>query len=273
VINKTGSSDWARKLFVENAHLFFPILENMTNQAENEVEGIIKIFERHHIKPGARVLDLFCGIGRHSLWLAQKGYKVVGYDPSPFFLKKARNRALALTGKSASVRFCLGPPDIPSKVLLRNGEKSFNAILILFTSLGYVGTGEDIKILRDILNIADKNCILITETENRDWRIKNFEPFVEYKLKNLAIFERWKMNPETSVFEGDSDYYRVFDKGRRLQLALNLVVKMRLYSLHELINILKQSGWDFLQGYDGLVSSFPPTVESQNVVTVSTNNA
>lgn len=44
-------------------------------------------------KPGQRVLDIACGDGRNSVWLAQRGCDVVGIDVSPLALKKARNLA------------------------------------------------------------------------------------------------------------------------------------------------------------------------------------
>src|SRR6185437_13953181 len=37
---------------------------------------------------GGSVLDLCCGPGRHSIELAQRGFKVTGVDRSPFLLAK-----------------------------------------------------------------------------------------------------------------------------------------------------------------------------------------
>ena len=155
-----------------------------------------------------------------------------------------------------------------SDILVNRGKKSFDAILILFTSLGYSGIKEDIHVLKDLINVADSNCILIIETENRDWRIKNFQPHVEYKFRGLSVHENWKFNLETSISEGDSYYYRILNKGNTLRLALNLAVQMRLYSLHELVNIVATSGWEFLGSYDGFQYPNPATVDSPSIVTV-----
>ncbi len=44
-------------------------------------------------KPGQRVLEIACGEGRNSVWLAQRGCRVLGIDVSPLALKKAKSLA------------------------------------------------------------------------------------------------------------------------------------------------------------------------------------
>lgn len=44
-------------------------------------------------RPGQRALDIACGEGRNSVWLAQRGCDVLGIDVSPLALKKARSLA------------------------------------------------------------------------------------------------------------------------------------------------------------------------------------
>ncbi len=59
-------------------------------------------------KPGQRVLDLACGEGRNSVWLAQQGCRVLGMDISPLALKKAaalaENKGVELELQHADVR-------------------------------------------------------------------------------------------------------------------------------------------------------------------------
>jgi len=45
------------------------------------------------LAPGARILDLGCGNGRHAILLAQKGYRVTGMDYSQGALEMAREEA------------------------------------------------------------------------------------------------------------------------------------------------------------------------------------
>jgi SAM-dependent methyltransferase len=265
---KSKDLDWARELFVTHARLFYPVLEDLKASADEDVCGIVKIFERFKVKRGSRVLDLFCGIGRHSVKLAKMGYEIVGYDPSLYFLRKAGEWAKQEKQNSPKIRFYHGAPGFASETLLRNGEKPFDAIIIMFTSIGYSNILNDVLVFNDPQLLAKKECILLLETENRDWRIRNFQPFIEYRYKRLLIHESWDLNMENSVFKGSSNFYRIFDKDQVLRRLLALNIKLRLYSLHELINILSASGWKFLISYSNLYSDFPATLDSQNMITV-----
>ncbi|MGN0125059.1 MAG: class I SAM-dependent methyltransferase, partial [Rhodococcus sp. (in: high G+C Gram-positive bacteria)] len=50
--------------------------------------------------PHGRALDLGCGEGRHSLWLATRGWEVVGVDFSEVALDKARRIAAQAPSRS-----------------------------------------------------------------------------------------------------------------------------------------------------------------------------
>lgn len=60
---------------------------------KNTVAEIDFVIEETGIKPGARVLDIGCGTGRHSVELAKRGYRVTGVDLSPGMLAQARKTA------------------------------------------------------------------------------------------------------------------------------------------------------------------------------------
>ena len=54
---------------------------------------IVDQFNELGIPPDARVLDVGCGTGRHSVPLASRGYEVTGFDLSPLYLEEARRTA------------------------------------------------------------------------------------------------------------------------------------------------------------------------------------
>ena len=87
----------------------------------------------HHltIPPGSRVLDVACGKGRHSRYLAKMGYETTGLDLSPHSIAEARQEML---------------PNLHFEVWdMRKvyRESYFKLVVNLFSSFGYFDHEED----------------------------------------------------------------------------------------------------------------------------------
>lgn len=100
------------------------------------VEAIIG---RWQLEPGANVLDLACGRGRHARHLAGSGMRVTGLDISAESISEARIAAPA-------ARFLVHDMREPLK-----GER-FDAICCLFTSMGYFDELADDQRVLDAVN-------------------------------------------------------------------------------------------------------------------------
>jgi 2-polyprenyl-3-methyl-5-hydroxy-6-metoxy-1,4-benzoquinol methylase len=70
--------DWASRVYEENASIYQSILEAGLKTAPAEVRGMVNVFKSHGVADGSNILDLACGIGRHSVHLAKAGYRVTG---------------------------------------------------------------------------------------------------------------------------------------------------------------------------------------------------
>lgn len=86
-------SNWAFTLHVKHPKLYLPVLESQRKRAFDEVAGLCRLLKRFNTLPNSKILDYSCGIGRHSILFAKKGYSVVGYDPSSYYLKIANDMA------------------------------------------------------------------------------------------------------------------------------------------------------------------------------------
>jgi len=88
-------------------------------------------FLRRVLGEGGRILDLGCGTGEHSRFLASHGFDVVGIDASPSMLEKATEASLP-----ANLRFIEG--DIAEVERLVGG--TFDAALCLGNTLPHIET-------------------------------------------------------------------------------------------------------------------------------------
>jgi SAM-dependent methyltransferase len=86
---------------------------------------IDNLVDRLGLQPGCRVLDLACGKGRHSVYLAQKGFYVTGVDLSEKSIGYANQFA------SERLEFFIHDMRRPLRV------NYFDVVLNLFTSFGY----------------------------------------------------------------------------------------------------------------------------------------
>ncbi len=71
---------------------------------------LTKFVESGHVKPG-RALEVGCGTGTNSLWLASRGFDILGVDVAPLAVEKARAKQAGATGcRFESVDFLATPP-------------------------------------------------------------------------------------------------------------------------------------------------------------------
>ena len=61
-------------------------------RTRREIRGLLKLMP---LWRGARILDVPCSFGRHSIELARRGFRVSGVDISPKLLRAARRNAAA----------------------------------------------------------------------------------------------------------------------------------------------------------------------------------
>ncbi len=160
--------------------MFLRIMNERWKMAEAEANAIAKLLRKHGLEKG-KVLDLMCGNGRISINLAKLGYKVVGIDISPMYIKDARRRAKE-HNVAEDVKFLVGDVRQLDKVIKNEGK--FDAIINNWTSIGYYDENVDQLIFSKARKLAKKGSILIiANCASRDFQIKIFQ---QKFGKNLA---------------------------------------------------------------------------------------
>jgi len=138
------------------------------NLSEERTRGDIDAVERLlDLHPPAKVLDLFCGTGRHCLELSKRGYEVTGLDYSREYLELAQNRAREL---GVSPHFLQGDA---RKIEFGS---DYNAIIVMWASFGFFADEEERLIVQKMYQALNAEGKVYMEVKHRDWEVQHFEP-------------------------------------------------------------------------------------------------
>jgi len=180
-------------------------------------------------EPGADVLDVPCGFGRHSIPLAGAGYRVVGVDRSQTLLGEARQR---VGGERWPKLVHADYRDLPF------ADASFDAALNLFSSLGYLGDEEDARALAEIGRVLRPGSRLVIEIMHRDllvtgWREQEWRLVGEGRL----LLDQRTFDPASGVAQTTQTL--VGSNGERESRTFSL----RVYTATELLAMVARAGF------------------------------
>lgn len=108
-----------------------PFLQHPLLTPERTKHEIDFLLQQMELPPGARILDVGCGFGRHSIELARRGYQVTGLDPATAMISAARRRA-AKAGVMPDFR------EVRAEEF--RADTPYEAAICLFTTLGQVSS-------------------------------------------------------------------------------------------------------------------------------------
>jgi len=216
-----------------------PVLfhEERWEKTPEEVTNIISLLK---INPGASVLDLCCGPGRHSLELARRGFSVVGVDRTQAYLEKARKQAKVERLKAKFIQedmrsFCR--------------PNTFDVVVNLFSSFGYF---EDIKddkqVITNVYRSLKNKGVFLIETMGKEVLARIFCERDWRRVNDIIVLQERKVCRNWSWIE---NRWIMIKDGKMEECKIS----HRLYSAVELTALLNECGFNAVDVYGDLTGA------------------
>ena len=215
--------------------------------AERTRKEIDFVLERLELESDARVLDVACGHGRHSLELARRGFHVTGVDLSPRSIALARE-ATASEGLDATF--------IQRDARELDFDAEFDAAINLFTSvIGYFDEeAENQRVIAAVARALGRGASFLVDTINLLSLARGFQEvhWEEFDSGTLMV-ERRDFDFERGRSLADWTFVRRDGSRKTIRHSL------RVYAPHELIAMFEAADLDVAGSwgnFDGDALSF-----------------
>jgi SAM-dependent methyltransferase len=206
------------------------------SDANEEVEQLISLL---NLQSGLRVCDLCCGVGRHSLELARRGFRVTAVDRTKVYLETARGKA---NNEGLDIEFL--QEDMRSFCR----PNSFDAVINLYTSFGYFEDPiENRTVLENIYKSLKNNGKLVMDLVGKEVVARIFQERDWREEEDILILEERRLSKDWGTIE---NRWIVFKDGKKHEYSFS----HRLYSAVELSNLLQECGFkqvDVYGDFDG----------------------
>ncbi len=215
--------EWFKDWF--NTEEYLNVYKHRNEQDAKELVELI--LESIDLPWNAKVLDLACGPGRHSILFAQKGYQVSAVDLSKNLLKVAMNSAAK---SNVNVNFI--EADLRSLCI----KSRFDLVVNLFTSFGYFEEDkENFKLFKRAFQFLNDNGYFVLDFFNKNYLEKNIVARSEDYIDQSKIIQERKI-------EGD----RVIKKITILNddHERHFMESVRMYNSFELISEIESRGFN-----------------------------
>jgi SAM-dependent methyltransferase len=206
------------------AYARWVLAEIAPERTEKQVEFLLP-----HLPPPARgpLLDVGCGLGRHALSLASRGWSVVGLDRSPSFVAQAQRQA-ERQGLSCHFRV--------ADMRTLSFEQEFAAVTFFWSSFGFYSDPENQSTLAGAFRALMPGGLLFLDLENREAILSHFQKETWRDRGDHWILERNRFDAATETLITR----KVYLAGDRRQETER---RLKLYSQAELLRMLTCAGF------------------------------
>lgn len=218
---------WWEELFNED---YLRTMEKLSpEQARAEADWIEHALG---VETGATILDAACGTGRQAVELSRRGYDLLALDLSLAML--ARGAELAQE-RGAKINFVQGD------LCTMEYSEAFDAAYCIGSSFGYFDDPKNVELAQKIHHALKPHGTFLLEVANRDHVLARQPGMAWFEAEACVCMEETSFNYITSRLNVKRTV--IFDDGRQRELEYSL----RLYSLHELGQILHTAGFRILE--------------------------
>jgi SAM-dependent methyltransferase len=222
-------------------------------RAEKEVAFAEQALE---LKAGARILDLCCGQGRHSVPFASHGFEMTGLDLNPAYLELTRQSARAANVSVKTIEADMR--HIPF-------QDHFDAVVNMYSSFGYLESeAEDLSVLKSVSKAIRPGGRLLLDMLNREWAVANYIQNDWYSGRDATLYlEHRDLDLASSRMH--VTFTIIGPEGQRRDSVGHHI---RLYTLTETTRLLEQVGLN-LTGVFGGFEGEPYAIGTRRMIVLA----
>lgn len=221
-------NNWFLELF--NDEYLRTLSKDLKDHTDHEIEFIIRSLG---VKKSARIFDLACGFGRHSIELAEREFEVAGLDLSRPLLQRALTEAQR---RSLAIKFIHGD------MRELNFKEIFDACFCWQSSFGYFDDKTNFQVLKGVHRALKSGGRFLLDLVNRDYVVAEMPSRTWWEGVECVFLEEVEFDYDKSILQTKRSF--IYEDGSPPQEYTSY---LRLYGLHELRQLLNIAGFDVLE--------------------------
>ncbi len=238
------------EFWIKNGPLMFHAA--LWDEVPEVVDGILRL-AGPDLPLGARILDTCCGVGRHSIELALRGWAVTGIDITDAYLEAARDSAEA---------FGCRPDFLHADLRSFRQAGAYGLALNLFRSFGYFDDpADDRAALANIAASLAPGGVFILEGLGKELAARDFIEGEWFERDGWTVMTSYAVE---GAWEGLRHRWILEKGGERYDRSFVL----RLWSAHEMRAALLEAGFESVD-FHGSFAPSPYDERAETMIAVA----
>lgn len=243
---------------------------------EEEAAFVHQCLQQYSVGTTCRLLELACGTGTHALAIEKFGYEIVATDYSEDMLACARRKA-AQVASSVDFRWQdMRALDVADRPTSASSVESFDAVICLFDSIGYVETNEALmQVLQGVNRNLRPDGLFVFEFWHAAAMLHSYDPV---RVRRCSTPE----GELVRISETKLDYakqlaritYLIYELNREgTYTRLKETQTNRYFLVQEMAGCLSSCGFTPVKWFAGFTTNESITIETWHIVAIARRNA